>query len=73
MASIRNRIVKLSDAIENMTTGKNFYPDPERIQWVEDYLTGKIESTPLTTEQVAEIERELEEIGRNYAMPRLRR
>ena len=73
MASIRNRIVKLTDAIDNMTTGKNFYPDPERIQWVEDVLSGKIEIPPLTPEREAEIEKELAEIGRNYAMPRFRR
>ena len=64
MASIRKRIHTLSVAIDTLGNGGPvWYPDPEIVEYVEAVVSGKVEIPPLTAEQVAAIEKELDEIA----------
>ena len=70
MASIRKRIDALSAVIDTLGNGGPvWYPDPETLAEVEAIVTGKVEILPLSTERVEEIEKELDEIAKNYRMP----
>ena len=70
MASIRKRINALSTAIDTLGNGGlAWYPDPEIVEYVEAIITGKVEIPPLTAEEEEAIEKELDEIAKNYRMP----
>lgn len=70
MASIRKRIHALSTAIDTLGNGGPvWYPDPEIIDEVEAIVLGRVEIPPLTADQVEAIEKELDEISKNYRMP----
>lgn len=70
MASIRNRIKNLSAAIDTLGNGGPIWcPDPEIVEYVEVVVEGRIKIPPLTPEEHEAIEKELNEIAKNYRMP----
>ena len=69
MASIRNRIAKLSNAIDKLNGNTSIYPSQDRIDWVEAFMKDAIEHPEnhvLSDEECEAIMKEVNEACKNY-------
>lgn len=73
MASIRNRVAKLSKTLERLNGNESIYPSQDRLDWVEAYMKDCIEHPelhpPLTDEECEAIMKEVDDACANYHMP----